>query len=308
MMIETEYTALAGLLQGGAINKTVVAIGNFDGVHMGHRVLLAHARKIADESGVRLVVLTFTPHPRAFFRPDQPPFLLTDALQKAEALQQAGADAVVALRFDAALAALSAGEFIDRVLKNALGAQHIVVGENFLFGHGRAGNVASLTDAGLAVSALPAVTDKAGERISSERIRTALRAGDVALASDLLGRDWALRGTVVMGHQRGRTIGFPTANMGLGDYLRPQFGVYTAQIAVEGEYHPAVVNIGQRPTIGISGPLLEAHLLDFAGDLYGKTMQVGLQRFLRPERKFDSFELLREQIGRDVEQARSLRE
>lgn len=311
MLIETEYRALLSAGQEGLPLKAadaVVAIGNFDGVHMGHRALLAHARKVADENGWRLVVLTFSPHPRVFFRPDQPPFLLTNTAQKMRELTSAGADDVVVLRFDGILSTVTAEEFIANVLEDALLARHIVVGNNFVFGKDRGGNVALLEQSGLGVSALPVVNDAAGDRISSERIRASLRHGHVATAEELLGRPWEIEGVVIKGHQRGRTIGFPTANMGLGEYLHPLFGVYTAEIQFEGDagIYPAVVNIGQRPTIGVSGPLLEAHLLDYSGDLYGKTMRVRLLNFLRPEQKFADFELLKQQIHKDVLRAKEL--
>lgn len=311
MIIETEYRALTSAGQEGLplkVSDAVVAIGNFDGVHLGHRALLAHGRAIADKEGWRLVVLSFSPHPRHFFRPDQPSFLLADPVQKLEELTKAGADDIVILHFDAVLADVSAEDFITDVLKDALVAKHVVVGDNFLFGKGRAGTIATLVESGLAVSPLPAITDLGGQRLSSERVRAALRGGYVASAEDLLGRPWEIRGEVVKGNQKGRTIGFPTANMALGDYLHPKLGVYTARVIFEGEAgsHPAVVNIGQRPTVGVSGPLLEAHLLDFDGDLYGKMMRVTLDRFLRPEQKFASFDLLKEQIQRDTDTAREV--
>lgn len=311
MIIETEYRALTSAGQEGLPLKAsdaVVAIGNFDGVHLGHRALLAHGRKIADENGWRLVVLTFSPHPRHFFKSDQPSFLLTDPLQKTEELVKAGADDIVILRFDGVLSEVTAPEFVEFVLKQALLARHIIVGQNFLFGKGRSGTIQTFKDAGLAVSALPTVMDAGKQRISSERVRAALRNGHVASAEDLLDRPWELRGEVVKGHQKGRTIGFPTANMGLGEYLYPQFGVYAAHVGIEGEeaVHPAIINIGQRPTIGISGPLLEAHLLDYSSDLYGKIMRVRLHQFLRPEMKFGNFDLLKDQIQKDVAWAKQI--
>lgn len=311
MLIETEYRALVSAGQEGLLLKAsdaVVVIGNFDGVHLGHRDLLMHGRDIADKNGWRLVVLTFSPHPRSFFCPDQPSFLLTNTHQKMEQLTLAGADDVVVLKFDAVLSQVTAQEFITDVLENALSAKHVVVGDNFVFGKGRGGDINLLKQANFEVSAWPMVMDALGQRISSERIREALRHAKVATAEELLGRPWELEGEVVKGHQRGRTIGFPTANMGLGEYLYPKFGVYSAEIRFEGEdgMHPAVVNIGNRPTIGISGPLLEAHLLDYAGDLYGKTMQVKLQNFLRPEQKFANFDELKEQIQKDVVWAKAL--
>jgi riboflavin kinase/FMN adenylyltransferase len=312
MLIETDYRAVVAAGQEGlplAACDAVVAIGNFDGVHPGHRALLEHGRRIADENGWKLVVLTFSPHPRQYFKPDQPPFFLTDNVQKYEQLFASNVDAIVALRFDALLSELAAQEFIDRVLVEALRVKHVVVGENFQFGKGRGGNVDTFEkDGRFGVSALAAVLNVSGLRISSERIRTELRHGHMVSAEELLGRPWQLRGEVVRGLQHGRQIGFPTANMALGEYLQPSLGIYAGRAAIEGEtaVHKAAVYIGQRPTIGLHGPLVEAHLLDFDGDLYGKTMRVDLVDFIRPDRKFDDLDELKQQIHKDVAQARAI--
>jgi riboflavin kinase/FMN adenylyltransferase len=314
MLIETDYRAVVAAGQEGlplAACDAVVAIGNFDGVHPGHRALLAHGRQVADELGCPLVVLTFVPHPRHYFKPDQPPFLLTDKLQKQELLLAAGSDAIVMLRFDLLLASLSAEEFIDRVLVESLRARHVVVGDNFVFGKGRSGNAQKLKEkgaiSGFGVTAFSVVNDME-KPISSERIREALRRGSVATAEELLGRHWQIRGEIVRGLQHGHEMGFPTANMALGEYLQPALGIYAGKARLENEeiLRNAVVYIGQRPSIGLHGPLVETHLLDFSGDLYGKTMRVDLVDFIRPDQKFIDLEELKQQIHKDVARARAI--
>jgi riboflavin kinase/FMN adenylyltransferase len=311
MLIETDYRAMISAGQEGlplAACDAVVAIGNFDGVHHGHRQLLRDARRIADENGWMLTVLTFDPHPRLYFKPDQKPFLLTDKVQKQEELLAAGVDAIVSLRFDAILADLSANEFIEHVLGESLRARHIVVGDNFMFGKNRGGNIETLKNKGFGVSALTAIKDVTGQVISSERIRGELRHGHTASAEDLLGRPWQLRGVVVRGNQIGRQWGFPTANVEMGEYLPPQFGVYAGTVSFEGMegVFNAAISIGVRPSIGSFGPIVEAYLLDFSGDLYGKTMRVNLLQFLRPEKKFIDLNELKDQIAHDVRQIREV--
>jgi riboflavin kinase/FMN adenylyltransferase len=315
MLIETDYRALTSAGQEGLPLKAcggVVAIGNFDGVHKGHQALLAEGRALAEVLQVPLVVLTFAPHPRFFFKPDQPPFLLSDTVLKVEKLQQVGADAIVQLKFDAILANVTAEEFIRHVLIEGLQAKHIVVGDNFMFGHKRGGNVEMLQKAGrehrFGVTAMPAISDFTGQRVSSERVREALRHGQLASAEELLGRSWEIRGTVIHGDKRGRTIGYPTANVMPGDFLPPKFGVYAAKIMIEetgGTYH-AAVNFGIRPMFEIPTPLLEAYLLDFSGDLYGRTLRVAFVEFLRPEQKFLGLDDLKIQIEKDVQQTREV--
>jgi riboflavin kinase/FMN adenylyltransferase len=314
MLIETDYRAVVAAGQEGlplAVCDAVVAIGNFDGVHPGHRTLLARGREIADGLGCKLVVLTFAPHPRAYFKPDQPSFLLTDKVQKQELLLAAGSDAIVMLRFDLLLAELSAEEFIDRVLVESLRVLHVIVGDNFVFGKGRSGNVQKLKEkgdiSGFGVTGFTVVNDME-KPISSERIRQDLRQGRVATAEELLGRRWQLRGEIVRGLQQGREMGFPTANMPFGEYLQPALGIYAAEARFEDEeiIHKAVVYIGQRPTIGLYGPLIETHILDFSADVYGKTMRVDLVEFLRPDQKFIDLTELKQQIHKDVARTRAI--
>jgi len=302
------WQATAAEWQGGA-----VALGNFDGVHRGHQALLAHAGEHAQRLGAPLVVLTFEPHPRRFFVPDTGPFRLTLPPAKLRLLEQYGVQAVLAQHFDETFAALSADAFIDDVLLKGLGARHVVCGYDFTFGARRSGNVEMLREKGrqkgFGVTVLDPVM-REGEIYSSTSIREALRAGWVSEASELLGHSWEIEGVVELGDQRGRTIGYPTANVALGEHLRPRFGVYAVRALVDGpngsEWRPAVANLGRRPTFGKLKENFEVHLFDFAGDLYGKTLRAALIEFIRPEMKFGGLDQLKAQIAADGEAARRL--
>ena len=291
----------------------VVALGNFDGVHRGHQALVARAVEQGKEMGAPVVALTFEPHPRRFFVPDTGPFRLTLLPAKRRLLAGHGLQAVVAQRFDADFSSLSPDAFFDDVLLQGLGARHVVCGFDFTFGARRVGNVERLrergAERGIGVSALDPVM-REGEIYSSTRIREALRAGWVSAAAELLGHAWEIEGTVEQGDQRGRTIGFPTANVGLGEHLRPRFGVYAVRVLVEGEteWRPAVANLGRRPTFGKLQENFEVHLFDFAGDLYGKVLRVALVEFIRPEMKFAGLDQLKSQIAADGSAARKLLE
>ena len=294
--------------QGG-----VVALGNFDGVHRGHQTLIAEAARQAGALGAPLVALTFEPHPRGFFVPDTGPFRLTLARAKRRLLADYGVQAVLAQHFDAGFAALSADAFLDEVLVKGLGTRHVVCGYDFTFGARRGGNVERLRAEGAArrvgVTVLEPVM-REGEIYSSTRIREALRAGMVKEAAELLGHPWEIEGTVELGDQRGRTIGFPTANVALGEHLRPRFGVYAVRVVVEGDesqgWRDAVANLGKRPTFGKLQENFEVHLFDFAGDLYGKTLRVALVDFIRPEMKFAGLDALKAQIAADGAAARRI--
>jgi riboflavin kinase/FMN adenylyltransferase len=294
--------------KGGA-----VALGNFDGVHRGHQTLLARAAERAKALGAPLVALTFEPHPRRFFVPDTGPFRLTLPPAKVRLLAQYGVQAVLAQRFDAAFAALSPDAFIDDVLLKGLGARHVVCGYDFTFGERRGGNVERLREQGRARGFGVTVLDpvmREGEIYSSTRIREALRAGWASEAAELLGHDWEIEGAVELGDQRGRTIGFPTANVALGEHLRPRFGVYAVRVLVDGQngsrWRNAVANLGRRPTFGKLQENFEVHLFDFSGDLYGKVLRVALVDFIRPEMKFGGLDQLKAQIAADGQAAREL--
>jgi len=288
---------------------SVVALGNFDGVHRGHQALLAHARQLADGLGAPLVVLTFEPHPRRYFVPDTGPFRLTLLPAKVRLLADCGVQAVLAQRFDPAFAAISAQDFVDKVLIDGMGTRHVVCGYDFTFGARRSGNVERLreiaTERDLGVTVLDPVM-REGEIYSSTRIREALRAGWPSEASELLGHPWEIEGAVEQGDQRGRTIGFPTANVALGEHLRPRFGVYPVRALVEGRWRDGVANLGRRPTLGKLQENFEVHLFDFAGDLYGQVLRVQLVDFIRPEMKFSGLDALKAQIAADCDAARRL--
>jgi riboflavin kinase/FMN adenylyltransferase len=285
-----------------------VALGNFDGVHRGHQAVIAAARAAADALGAQLGVAVFEPHPRRFFQPDAAPFRLQTPRQRARALAELGVQEVFEIGFDAALAQSSDREFAERVLKDCLGARHVAIGADFRFGRGRMGDAASLTHLGGEFGfGVTAVAPVGGEtKVSSSRVREAIVAGDMAGAAELLGRPWAIEGEVLRGFGRGAGFGFATANLALGDYVRPRLGVYAVRVDVgDGVLLPGVASVGINPTVGaLPEPVLEAHLLDFSGDLYGKTIEVELIGFLRDEAKFASVEALKAQMTQDVIAAR----
>jgi riboflavin kinase/FMN adenylyltransferase len=289
---------------GGAI-----ALGNFDGVHRGHQALIARTAEEGRRIGAPLVALTFEPHPRRFFVPDTGPFRLTLMPAKVRLLEACGVQAVLAQRFDPAFAAVSAYDFVDKVLLEGLRARHVVCGYDFTFGARRGGNVERLRELAaerdLGVTILDPVM-REGEIYSSTRIREALRAGWASEASELLGHHWEIEGVVEQGDQRGRTIGFPTANVALGEHLRPRFGVYAVRALVGGQWLNGVANLGKRPTVGKLQENFEVHLFDFTGDLYGQVLRVQLIDFIRPEMKFSGLDALKAQIAADGEAARRL--
>jgi riboflavin kinase/FMN adenylyltransferase len=287
-----------------------IALGNFDGVHLGHQAVIASARAIADERGISLGAAVFEPHPRRFFKPDLPPFRLQSRPQRARALGEAGVREVFEIGFDAALSQSSDREFAERILRDLLGATHVSVGADFRFGKGRMGDAASLArlgdEFGFSVDAVEPVS-KGAEKISSTAIREAIAAGEMDKAAAMLGRPWAVDGEVLRGFQRGRDFGYPTANLALGDYVRPRLGIYAARVDLgDGVLLPGVASVGVNPTVGaLPEPVLETHLFDFSGDLYGRTIEVELIAFLRDEAKFDDIEALKRQMKQDVIDARN---
>lgn len=286
----------------------VVAIGNFDGVHRGHRTLFAEAQALARMLHRPAAALTFAPHPRAFFNPSQPQFRLTEPDVQAALVAATGLDGLITLTFDAALAGLPAEAFIADILLARLGIAGAVVGADFHFGKGRGGTPASLAAAGeaegFAVRLIGQVSDETGP-VSSSRIRAALEEGDCATARDLLGYDWFVRGPVVHGHKRGRALGYPTANMALEPGCRLRHGVYAVRARVDGVWHPAIASFGRRPMFDNGPPLLETFLFDFSGDLYGKVLDIAFVRHLRDEQVFDRVEALIAQMDRDSAAARA---
>lgn len=287
----------------------VFALGNFDGVHRGHRAVIAAALDKARAVHAPLRVLTFEPHPRAFFHPNQPPFRLTPFKIKENLLKECGVDETIALPFDAELALMSARDFVERVLVERFGAQHVVAGHDFVFGAKRGGDMAKLAawlePLGVGVTEVGAMGDE-GEVFSSTRVRELLLQGEAPEAAAILGRPWCVSGVVARGRGLGRQWGVPTANIDLGEYLRPKFGVYAIEAGRLGEALTVrgVANIGLRPTVAGESDVFEAHLFDFARDIYGQEWQFALTRFIRPERRFDSPDDLKAQIARDIENAR----
>jgi riboflavin kinase / FMN adenylyltransferase len=284
-----------------------VALGNFDGFHLGHQAVVGRAVARARAERRPALVATFDPHPVRFFKPDVPPFRLTTLGQRQRLFAAAGADAMLVFRFDAALASLTAERFVAERLVDLIGAAGVVTGEDFTFGKGRGGNVEVLRrlgpEHGLSVDAVAPVAD--GEPISSSRIREALQAGQPEEAARLLTRPFAIEGVVEHGDKRGRTIGYPTANMSLGNYLRPRFGIYAVRGRLpDGRILDGAASLGIRPTFEPPKELLETHFFDFSGDLYGQVIEIELISFLRPEQKFDSLGALTAQMDADCEEAR----
>ena len=289
-----------------------IALGNFDGVHLGHQAVIAETRNIASGRGLPLAAAAFEPHPRALFQPDAPPFRLQTRDQRARALAALGVELLYKIRFDRALSQMTDFEFCEHVFARRLGAKHVTVGFDFRFGRGRMGDAESLArhgqTLGFGVSVIAAVDDGAGGKVSSSEIRAAIGRGDMREATRLLTRPWTIEGVVERGFARGRDIGLPTANVALGEYVRPRLGVYAVRVDVgDGLWRPGAASIGVNPTIGArTEPLLEVHLLDYAGDLYGARIEVQLIAFLRDEAKFDGVDAMMLQIAQDLAEARRI--
>lgn len=308
MRIIRHYAGLPDEARGA-----VVAIGNFDGVHRGHRAVIETAAETARRLRAALGLLTFEPHPRTVLAPPSAPFRLTPFRVKAHALNALGVERLHVLRFTRALAGKPPEGFVRDVLIDGLGVKHLVVGEDFAFGRGRTGTATLLKrvagQAGIGVT-LVAPQGAAGTKYSSSDARRLITEGEVAQASTILGRWFEIEGRVKSGDRRGRTLGFPTANIGLAGLLRPAAGVYALFAGVEGaqglRWHQAVGNLGKRPTFDGHEERLEAHLFDFDDDLYGKRVCFRFVARLRPERKFDGLEALKAQIALDCREARAI--
>ena len=291
------------------------AIGNFDGVHRGHQKVVAAACDAAKRDGLVPAVITFDPHPREFFRQEDAPFHLADRTEKDRLLSNLDVDRIIHVSFDEALRRTDAEEFVSSVLP-ALGVKQLYAGSDFAFGRGRGGQIDTINDygasVGIAAFSVALLQDENSVVISSSRIRAALQAGDPVAAASMLGRDWAVTGTVIKGDQRGRKIGFPTANIALETLQHPAFGVYAVEIDVDdGTATPqkragGVANIGIRPTFEKKDVLCEAHLFESDCDLYGQRLLVRLKAFLRPEQRFSGVDSLLAQIATDAEQARRI--
>ncbi|MEO0993854.1 MAG: bifunctional riboflavin kinase/FAD synthetase [Pseudomonadota bacterium] len=303
MEIYRSWTGLDPVARGAS-----AALGNFDGVHRGHQALIARAAEAVPDAP--LGVITFEPHPRAFFRPETASFRLMSGSERARVLAGLGVTRLYEIGFDAALAGMAAEAFAAEVLAGGLGLAHVVVGADFRFGKGRAGTPELLAtwgaEHGFGVTVVPMLGEGAW---SSTRVRAAIADGDCAAAAAALGRWHGMSGRVSKGDQRGRDLGYPTANLSFGDQIVPRFGVYAARVTVhDGPHagtHDGVASIGERPTFGVNAPNFEVHLFDFSGDLYGAEITAALVAFLRPEERFDSVEALIVQMDRDSEAARA---
>lgn len=292
-------------LRGG-----VIALGNFDGFHAGHQAVVGRAVRHAQDEGRPAIVATFDPHPVRFFKPGVPPFRLTTLDQRQELFAAAGADAMLVLPFDAALAGTTAQDFIADLLLDRYGAAGVVTGSDFVFGKGRGGDVVTLADHARRLgffTEMVSPVDDADDAISSSRIRGALQAGDCATAARLLTRPFTVRGTVQHGDKNGRLLGFPTANIDMGNYLRPRYGIYavTGRLA-DGRLLKGAANLGIRPSFDPPKELLEPHFFDFAEDLYGQEIDVAFRAFIRAEAKYDSMDTLMAQIASDCDAAKGL--
>ncbi len=293
-----------------SLRGAIIALGNFDGFHLGHQAVVGAAVDWARGEGRPVIVATFDPHPMRLFQPDAPPFRLTTLDQREELFADAGADAMLVFHFDRDMAATTAEDFVGVLLAQHLGAAGVVTGADFTFGKGRSGDVAALAALGAqfgveARAVSPAATD--GTIVSSSRIREALQEGDCATATALLTRPFAIRGVVQHGDKLGRTIGYPTANVSAGNYLRPRYGIYAVTAVLPGgKLVHGAANLGVRPHFDPPKELLEPHFFDFDGDLYGQEIEVAFHHFLRGEAKFDSLEALTAQIEADCSEARKL--
>jgi riboflavin kinase / FMN adenylyltransferase len=286
-----------------------LAIGNFDGVHRGHQALLKATREEAAKLGRRAGAVIFEPHPREFFQPLKPHFRLTPLKRKLELLEGFGIDLAVVLTFDAGLASLSADDFIARVIVRALAARHVVIGYDFRFGRGRAGDPEAMRRAGAAQGfgvSVVAQVGEAGEAFSSNAIRAELAQGDVAGAAEMLGHWWRLSGPVIGGFKRGTGLGFPTANIALPAGTALAHGIYAVRVHATNKVYRGAAYLGTRPTFDDSIPMLEVFLFDFHGDLYGHEIEVEFIDFIRPDRRFDAAAPLQAQMEKDCERAREI--
>jgi len=292
------------------LRGAVLALGNFDGFHLGHQAVVNRAIALGFHRRRPVIVATFDPHPVRFFKPDVPPFRLTTLDQRERLFAQAGADAMLVFNFDRELASTSAGDFVGEILGRRLGVSGVVTGEDFTFGKGRGGNAQVMRELGAASgieaeTVSPVILD--GEAVSSSRIRDALAAGDPETATHLLTRPFAVEAMVERGDGRGREFGYPTANVSLGRYQRPAYGIYAVRVRLDdGSEHDGVASFGVRPMFDPPQELLEAYIFDWQGDLYGRMIEIDLIAYIRPEAKFDSVDALVGRMREDEAEARRL--
>ncbi len=297
----------AQAIAGGPLSGAVVAIGNFDGVHRGHRAVIGAALKRARSLGRKAAALTFTPHPRLFLRPQETLFQLSSERDKLRLLAATGLDGAIVMTFDASLAATPAEDFVTKILAGALGIGGAAIGFDFHFGKNRGGSPAFLAaqgeHSGFAVDIVPPLEDE-GTPVSSGSVRAALASGRVVEAAELLGAPWFVSGEVIHGDKRGRELGFPTANLRLDPACGLKHGIYAVRADIAGKRHDGVASFGRRPMFDDGAPLLEVFLFDFDGDLYGCTIDVAFIGWIRHEQKFESIEALQHHMTTDAAQAR----
>lgn len=303
MAVYADYRGLPDSAKGASI-----ALGNFDGLHIGHRAVMDAARSAGHGS---FSVTTFEPPPRAYFRPGDPPFRILRPERRNAAILAAGAANVFELPFNGEMAAMTDEGFVRQVLVDGLGISHVSVGFDFRFGRGRMGHAQRLASLGRALGFGVTIVEEVegqGAKASSTAIRQALMAGEPERAAEMLGGPWIADGVVESGERNGRKLGFPTANFQLGELIHPKHGVYAVRARIEGEadWRPGVANFGRTPTTGLRDPLLETQIFDFGGDIYGARLEVQLIAFLRPELKFESLDLMVEQMHRDADEARRI--
>lgn len=293
-----------------AAQGSIMALGNFDGVHLGHQAVIGRAREIARNQNRPLAIMTFEPHPRRFFQPELPILRIVPFSEKARLLRDAGVDYLFVARFNAAFSMLSAEEFVQHVLLKGLHVAHVVTGHNFAFGYRRGGNVEYLNacakEKGFVYTRVDAAVMEGGEVYSSTAIRTALSEGQMEEVATLLGRNYVMRGPVIHGDRRGHSIGFPTANIRPVPLYSPRLGVYAVRLHVQGQVYPAVANLGMRPTVDGAQKLLEVHAFDASLECYGVRANVEFLSFIRPERKFSGLDALKAQINDDVRTAKAI--
>lgn len=313
MRVFRHYESLPTDLRGAA-----VAVGNFDGVHLGHQAVIGQAGQIARSMDIPWAVMTLEPHPRSIFKPDTEPFRLTPFPAKARRIKALGPQVLIVIHFDLEFAKSAPTDFVEQVIVNGAGARHVVCGHDFAFGRDRQGNPELLLqlgeEFGFDFTCVQGIRDNDDKLYSSTRIRTYLRDGNPRAAARLLGTPFEIEGRVAEGERRGRSIGFPTANLRLADYVRPATGVYAVRAGVgvggddsdKANWFDGVANLGYRPTFDGDELLLEAHLFDFDGDLYGQHLRIALVDYLRAEKKFDGLDSLKQQIADDGVRARKI--
>ena len=287
----------------------VFALGNFDGVHLGHKEIISKANLISKENNIPSGVLIFEPHPRKFFRPDDENFIISDLKTRSHLLGECGLDFLGILNFDNDMSNLTPYDFVEKVIHTAIGVSHLIVGYNFRFGKDRSGDVKVLSEICEKLKIKLIIIDKVGEdghNFSSSAVREYLRKGDLSNVRKILGNNWTIKGNVIRGEQRGREIGFPTANVSMEGWIEPLFGVYAVNVITNGSLYSGVANLGIRPTFGKSLPLLEIHLFNYSGDLYESDIIISFIDFIRKEKKFDGIESLKKQIEIDSAKAAEL--